>query len=91
MFFYRDPEEADKEEQAGKEVVPHKAEVTHDITETWVGETGGQENWSEEVAAADGAAVTPAVAPTTDDWVTQVDQWSATAPATSWVAPDVKW
>lgn len=104
LFFYRDPEEAEKEEQASKEiVVAPKAEAP---TENWGGEAVAATeqpipSWSEEgpvaIPAATAAAATagaPAAAPITaynanEDWATQVgDDWSAPAPA---AAPTSDW
>lgn len=65
LFFYRDPEEAEKEEQAAKEVaaVPIKVETDYaaiSSTATWEGEAAAvvaTENWDAETP---GAAATPA-------------------------------
>jgi small subunit ribosomal protein SAe len=56
LFFYRDPEEAEKEEQAAKEVLPVK-DYTEDIVEDVV-------NYTEEPAPA----IVPAPAVATEDW-----------------------
>ncbi|KAK0095156.1 hypothetical protein PV326_009073, partial [Microctonus aethiopoides] len=95
LFFYRDPEEAEKEEQAAKEIAPPPpkefAPAEPTITEPGWGnevDTVGAttENWADDVAPAAAAAVQPAAASsaapfaTTGDWATQVqDDWSATS------------
>jgi len=59
LFFYRDPEEAEKDEQAAKEILPApKADTVHEPENTE--DTG---NWAEDTPA-----VVPSVAPA-DDWV----------------------
>ncbi|XP_044734686.1 40S ribosomal protein SA [Chrysoperla carnea] len=92
LFFYRDPDEAEKEEQAGKELVPHKQEVpAHDITESWAGDGDvTTQNWSEEVAAVAGGDAAVTVAPggapapgagipaASEDWASQVE-WPSNA------------
>lgn len=72
LFFYRDPEEAEKEEQAAKEVaaVPIKVETDYAAisnTATWDGEAAPvvapTENWEAEAAAPGAAAAPTAAAP----------------------------
>ncbi|XP_046407151.1 40S ribosomal protein SA [Ischnura elegans] len=85
LFFFREPEEAEKEEQAPKEALPAPAVKIPEAVET--------ENWMAPEAAGSWpadpapAVIDPAVpAPTTDateDWAThRVDDWSATEPTT---------
>lgn len=96
LFFYRDPEEAEKEEQAAKEIAPPPKEFTAAEPPTaepgWGNEVEplvvAPENWADDVAATPAAAPAAAAAPvaaftSTGDWATQVqDEWSATnAPA----------
>jgi small subunit ribosomal protein SAe len=107
LFFYRDPEEAEKEEQASKELAVTTAKVEQPA-ENWGGEvvtTTDQPapTWSEEAAlpiTAPAAAPVAAAYNTTDDWATQVgDDWSTPAPAapaapaatTTAVAPTSEW
>jgi len=91
LFFYRDPEEAEKEEQASKELAVATSKVEQPA-ENWGGEVVAASEpaaptWSEEgaipiVAAATAAAPIAAAYNTTDDWATQVgDDWSAPPPA----------
>ncbi|XP_072746223.1 small ribosomal subunit protein uS2 [Anoplolepis gracilipes] len=91
LFFYRDPEEAEKEEQAAKEIAPAK-EFTGPVeppatTEPgWVNEvestTVATENWADDVAPPAAAAIPPAAGPaqpfqTTGDWAAQPpEEWS---------------
>ncbi|WP_278924670.1 hypothetical protein, partial [Pseudophaeobacter profundi] len=76
LFFYRDPEEAEKEEQATKEVAAApapKPEVDYvSPTETWT-ETAevpaapvSHGNWADDVAPAAAPAAAPFTA--TEDW-----------------------
>lgn len=55
LFFYRDPEETEKDEVAAKELLPPTK--VDDVVEPLTEETG---NWAEEVAAA--------TLPATEDW-----------------------
>jgi len=77
LFFYRDPEEAEKEEQAAKEVAapPVKLEADYGAagitTQEWTSITAGapaEENWGDETPAAvvPGAVVPPVAAPGVD-------------------------
>jgi len=79
LFFYRDPEEAEKEEQATKEAAPApKAEIDFQPTESWnehpvPTEAPIHQNWSDEVSAP--APYVPA-----EDWtgpVAATDDWAA--------------
>ncbi|XP_066140433.1 small ribosomal subunit protein uS2 [Euwallacea fornicatus] len=88
LFFYRDPEEAEKEEQAAKEQVAVKAvEVPHETQELeW--NASGEPDWTEATPAAPAAAAAPvafAPPPAADDWATEVaqEQWSAQPQATT--------
>ncbi|XP_060522833.1 small ribosomal subunit protein uS2 [Cylas formicarius] len=84
LFFYREPEEAEKEEQAAKEAVaPAKpVEVAHEAPDLeW--SAGNDQDWAEPAAAAAPVAAAPfAPAPATEDWATEVaqaqEQWTAT-------------
>ncbi|CAG9767182.1 unnamed protein product [Ceutorhynchus assimilis] len=82
LFFYRDPEEAEKEEQAAKEVAaikPVEAAVPHEAPDLdW--NTGGDQDWAEPAVAATPAAASafPPVQPATDDWAAEVAKEAAT-------------
>lgn len=95
LFFYREPEEAEKEEQAAKEAVAavvKPAEIPPPLE-------GQDTDWNTVETtdwAADVAPVVPVPAPAfnvagpTDDWAAEVaqEQWSAQpqppAPAPNW-------
>lgn len=97
LFFYREPEEAEKEEQAAKEAVaavvkPAEIPAALEGQDTdW--NTIETTDWAAEVTpVAPVAAAPPYVGPATDDWATEVaqeTQWSAQpapapAPAPNW-------
>ncbi|XP_035733228.1 40S ribosomal protein SA-like [Vespa mandarinia] len=100
LFFYRDPEEAEKEEQAAKEIAPAKefvapVEATTTAEPGWANEVDADavpaENWADEVAAPAPAAIPAATAApafqTGGDWASQAtEEWSTTPSATvqSW-------
>jgi len=73
LFFYRDPEEAEKEEQAAKEQAALTAKVEEPvpvpsvITESWPVEGGAGEAVVEPA--------TPYTAPT-EDWSAEADSWA---------------
>jgi len=74
LFFYRDPEEAEKEEQAALQAQASKPEleapvVTAAVTDTWV---------DSAVAAGDAPEVTIPAAYTapTEDWSTEAENWN---------------
>lgn len=93
LFFYREPEEAEKEEQAAKELPAPKPEpVIVDTQESDWTTTVNPEPWSEETAAAlvaPAAAVASTAAPVAsvtynanEDWAAQVqDDWNVNATA----------
>lgn len=96
LFFYREPEEAEKEEQAAKEqVVPViKAEViSHEPVDTEWSTKEPTETWAEEPAVVPpptGGVATPAAAATAvsfnKDWATEVQNeqdWAATKTSTN--------
>lgn len=68
LFFYRDPEEAEKEEAAGKEIMPAAKEVGYTDEPIVVSglEDGG--NWGGEDVPTAAAILTAPVVPHTDDW-----------------------
>ncbi|KAG8250121.1 40S ribosomal protein SA [Homalodisca vitripennis] len=96
LFFYRDPEEAEKEEQATKEVAPvvvPKAETEYvSPTETWT-ETAevpvpatGHTNWADDVVPPTQPAAATTF-PATEEWPAQVGDtgdWSVPTGANEW-------
>ncbi|XP_012271773.1 40S ribosomal protein SA [Orussus abietinus] len=98
LFFYRDPEEAEKEEQTAKEIAPPPkeftpAEPTPAAEPNWANEVPAAapaENWADEIATPaapvvppPAAAVPPATFATNGDWSAHVqEEWSST-PATT--------
>ena len=92
LFFYRDPEEAEKEEQARREeaaLQAAQAPAAGKVEESW-----GEEvttDWSNEPALGLGAPGAPptaaAVAPAATPAYKVSDDWASQAPATSdWAA-----
>jgi len=92
LFFYRDPEEADKEERERQEAAmeaSNKAEIAVPSKEDWGGDT---DDWAAQDPNAAPAAAAPAaaaVAPAatfqvTEDWAAQSEpsDWAAQAPPT---------
>ncbi|XP_011056569.1 PREDICTED: 40S ribosomal protein SA [Acromyrmex echinatior] len=90
LFFYRDPEEAEKEEQAAKEIAPAK-EFTGPVETApapepgWVNDVESTavatENWADDVAPPAAAAIPAAGATqsfqTSGDWAAQPpEEWS---------------
>lgn len=80
LFFYREPEEAEKEEQAAKEYKetnPLKGEVVaHEpVDADW--NAGDAQHWQEEATPAVPAVVPPAYNPN-EDWAAEVQEnWNA--------------
>merc|ERR1712001_607699 len=101
LFFYRDPEEAEKEEKERAETAEAQMMKTGDFKaapakEDWGGDEGVQD-WSADGQAAPPAAAAAAVAPATgyqvtEDWSAQTEttDWSAEAPAPA-AAPANTW
>ncbi|XP_046627985.1 40S ribosomal protein SA isoform X1 [Neodiprion virginianus] len=95
LFFYRDPDEAEKDEQAAKEIAaPAKmdfissAEAPPATEAGWANEVAvvqATENWADDTGAAPAvvpAAGAPAAFAPNEDWASQVqDEWSATPAA----------
>merc|ERR1712106_380164 len=84
LFFYRDPEEQEKEEaDAAKIEVP--------VAENWGGDVADDAALAAAAAPAAAAspapgapaAATPAAAPAGDDWNQSVDDWATATPATA--------
>jgi len=92
LFFYRDPEEAEKEEQARKEALAAQAAPAAAVDEqTW----GGEEmttDWANEPAPGLGAPAPPAPAAegagftVSDDWAKQSAPAPAAPQVTDWAA-----
>lgn len=89
LYFYRDPEEAEKEEQAAKEASQQKAEEYTPAQESWNPDNVGMQpevtDWAADsvpvpaVPMQQGFGTTPAAA---DDWTaTDTGDWSAPAQA----------
>jgi len=96
LFFYRDPEEAEKEEQAAKEAAQISKPVDIDVgamttlaSDSWATETGGGGDLGGTVAPVAAAAYT-APAPT-DDWSAEGEQWSEQVETSEWSAPTNQW
>lgn len=84
LFFYREPEEAEKEEQAAKEPVVIKPELPEPADlEAWNPTEPAQ--WAEEPAPAVAQTIAPVAAATyanPDDWASEVQgEWANTAAA----------
>ena len=92
LFFYREPEEAEKEEQAAKEVVPVKPEVVAHEPPTLEWNTTEPQQWGEEPAVVPPpVAGAPPTFTATDDWAQQVqDDWAAN-PAASQPTQAANW
>jgi len=97
LFFYRDPEEAEKEEKERAETAEAQMMKTGDFNaapakEEWGGEEGVTD-WSADgapapaAAAAAPAAVSAPGYQVSDDWSAQTSDWSAEAPADPQAAP----
>lgn len=97
LFFYREPEEAEKEEQAAKEPVILKVDIPEPTDlEAWNPPEPTQ--WSEEPAPAVAQTIAPAPAAyaNPDDWASEVQgEWanSATGQPTqpNWGAGSSEW
>ncbi|GBP29714.1 40S ribosomal protein SA [Eumeta japonica] len=95
LFFYRDPEESEKEEQQAKEqqaVVPAKVvETVPHEPDDWTATEAGEAvtSWADEAAVAP-AAATFTAPPAQDDWVGQVqEEWGTNAPVAPAPVPAV--
>jgi len=75
LFFYRDPEEAEKEEQAAKE---QQAQAKPEETVAAIA-PAMTENWGVEATEAPVEPVpytAPTAAPTTEDWSAEAENWA---------------
>jgi len=94
LFFFREPDEAEKEEQAAKELPAPKPEPVVEVAEQeWNTPGVNAENWADETSGLGPATVAPAPVPFTasEDWAAQVpDEWpnggaaATTAPPQNW-------
>jgi len=99
LFFYREPDDTEKEEQAAKELPVAKPEPApiEPAEADW--NTGvNTENWADETAGLGPATVAPAAAAAApfaggnEDWAAQVqDEWSANAAAAASATPATNW
>lgn len=94
LFFWRDPEEAEKEEVIKEMLVPAKPEIP-DFTATTTADSWAQEpvapeaaaaatTWTEDVPVAPAVpgAAAPAAFPASEDWASQVpEDWAPQAAA----------
>lgn len=90
LFFYREPEEAEKEEQAAKELVTVKPEVVaHEPVDLdW--NTTEPQTWQDDTVPV--APVPAAPFSNTDDWSQQVqDELAATAAAATTQPAQPNW
>jgi len=99
LFFYRDPEEAEKEELAARELAQQSKAADVDVapmttlaSESWATETAGPAGdlGAAPVAAASyNAAATTAA---TDDWSAEAEPWSEQVENADWSsAPTNQW
>ncbi|CAG9094217.1 40s ribosomal protein SA [Plutella xylostella] len=101
LFFYRDPDESEKEEQQAKEqaVVAAKPEVAAPVHEEWAEPPEAVTSWAEDGAPAaaaapafGAAAAAPAAAGAQEDWAAQVqDEWGSTAPPAAAATATPSW
>jgi small subunit ribosomal protein SAe len=89
LYFYRDPEEIEKEEQAAAEKLAQEKEAAAP-QETWADEMGGPQvdDWAAEVAPQAAAPAAPATGGGFEDWsAAPTEDWSAPqkgAPTEQW-------
>lgn len=86
LYFYRDPEEVEKEEQAAAERQAAERQALQPAQEEWAADAG-PEDWGAEPAVT-GQVAPAAAAPTA---VGKVDDWSAPAAADDWSAQTGDW
>ncbi|XP_022830974.1 40S ribosomal protein SA [Spodoptera litura] len=97
LFFYRDPEESEKEEQQAKEqvvaVAPPKVDAPPAVHEEWNESVEPVTSWAEDAAPPPAASF--GAAPAQEDWASQVqEEWGTTAaaaPAPAAPAPTPSW
>jgi len=93
LYFYRDPEEVEKEEKEAQERAIVQKEEAAPVQEPWSGDVAPQEavtDWASEAVAAapaapfQAAAAAPAPAAVSEDWsMAPKDDWSQQAPASN--------
>ena len=85
LFFYREPDEAEKEEQAAKELPAPKAEPAALESAEPAEWNSNADNWADETAGLGPATVAPVPETTfqaSDDWAAQVqNEWPSNAAA----------
>ena len=94
MFFYRDPQDIEKEEKDKLEqqqaAAPVKAVAEEYVQENWTEPAVESTNWADEAPAPAAAPAAPFAVAAGEDWArAPADDWSApAAPATGeWGAP----
>jgi len=88
LYFYRDPEEVEKEEQAAQEAKQAPADQMNQYSNDWdtpAIAAAPQEDWNEAPAPAMGGGgfAQPAAAPVSDDWSAPVSNWAGEAAPTT--------
>jgi len=99
LFFYRDPEDAEKEEQIAKDLAQQQSKAVLDAdvapmttlaSESWATETTGPAGDLGAPVAAAAYAATATAAPT-EDWSADAEQWSEQVESSDWSAPTNQW
>jgi len=104
LYFYRDPEEVEKEEQAAQEAKQAPVDNMNTYSNDWntpaIADASAAEDWNEAPAAGNLASAfgAPApAAPVADDWSVPVTNWAAPpeaaapTPAAGEAAPTENW
>lgn len=95
LYFYRDPEEVEKEEQAAAERAAAAAQEAVQPAEHWPGEMGADatDDWSAEVAPTPAMPATTATTGFTDDWsaAPATTDWSAVQENDQWGGVSENW
>ncbi|XP_041362855.1 40S ribosomal protein SA-like [Gigantopelta aegis] len=86
LYFYRDPEEAEKEEQAAAERDQQKEEPVAPPQEQWTGEQPmvartEVTDWASEAVPVSSVPIQPFASGTTSDWSADHADWSAPSAA----------
>jgi len=91
LYFYRDPEEVEKEEQAAQEAKQAPQDQMNQYSNDWNTPAiadAPQEDWNEAPAPAGIAnAFAQPAAPVSDDWAAPVSNWAGEPAAPSAAAP----
>lgn len=85
LFFYRDQEETNKEEQQTAPEVHEHFDATAAATSV------EQQEWSTDATTIGQAVPLQPLYPTNEDWTSPDDNWNRTAAAESWTAPQQSW